>query len=107
MMTIWQEIENKMNANPEPIQNENVRYEFHLSGENEEKKQLVLANGKASVEEAGTAEPNCILKMTASDFEKLVRGELKATSAFMFGKLKVEGSMGYALKLEKILSEYQ
>ncbi|MFC4355209.1 SCP2 sterol-binding domain-containing protein [Chryseomicrobium palamuruense] len=106
-MSIWNEIEEKLNANPTPIQDESVRYEFHLLGDSEENKQLVLINGKATIEEVGSGEPNCILKMSASDFAKLIHGDLKATSAFMFGKLKVEGSMGYALKLEKILSEYQ
>lgn len=107
MESIWNEIETKLNGNPAPIQNEDVRYEFHLTGELPQQKQLYINHGIAKVEETGSGEPNCTISMKHEDFVKLVRGELKATSAFMFGKLKVEGSMGYALKLEKILSEYQ
>ncbi|TFE00497.1 SCP2 sterol-binding domain-containing protein [Jeotgalibacillus salarius] len=104
MSEIWSRITSVMNANPEPIQNENVRYEFQLK--EGEAKQLVLKHGAASIEEAGAAEPNCTLKLSEKDLVKMVEGDLSASGAFMFGKLKVEGKMGYALKLESLLAEY-
>ncbi|MDZ5712849.1 SCP2 sterol-binding domain-containing protein [Jeotgalibacillus haloalkalitolerans] len=104
MSEVWSRMTTAMNANPEPIRNENVRYEFQLK--EGEAKQLVLQNGEASIEEAGTAEPNCTLKLSEKDLVKMIEGDLSASGAFMFGKLKVEGKMGYALKLESLLSEY-
>ena len=38
-------------------------------------------------------------------FQKIIDGTQDATMAFMSGKLKVQGSMGYALKLSSLLSD--
>ena len=38
-------------------------------------------------------------------FGKIIDGSQDATMAFMSGKLKVQGSMGYALKLSSLLSD--
>lgn len=38
-------------------------------------------------------------------FIKMVKGEVKPTSAFMGGKLKVKGNMGLALKVEKLFGK--
>lgn len=38
-------------------------------------------------------------------FVKMVKGEVKPTSAFMGGKLKVKGNMGLALKVEKLFGK--
>jgi putative sterol carrier protein len=42
--------------------------------------------------------------ITASEetFDKIVKGEQNATSAYMTGKLKVKGDMGAAMKLQKL-----
>lgn len=37
-------------------------------------------------------------------FQSILAGELNATSAFMTGKLKVDGDMGVAMKLGAVLS---
>lgn len=49
MNETWQLIETTMNENPTPIRNENVRYEFNLTGDNPSVKQLILENGKAKI----------------------------------------------------------
>lgn len=38
-------------------------------------------------------------------FVKMAKGEVKPTSAFMSGKLKIKGSMGVALKVEKLFGK--
>ncbi len=42
---------------------------------------------------------------TVELFQKIIDGTQDATMAFMSGKLKVQGSMGYALKLSSLLSD--
>ena len=106
MDEIWQLIEQTMNANPTPFKDENIRYEFHLRGEEATDRQLILTNGTATVTEDLTSYANCKLKLNTKDFKKLITGDLNSTSAFMFGKLKVDGSLGLALKLEALLKEY-
>jgi len=107
MNETWQLIETTMNENPSPIQNENVRYEFHLTGDNPSVKQLILANGTAEVTDDTSTKADCKLTLSSKDFMKLLAGDLNSTTAFMFGKLKVDGSIGLALKLEGLLKEYK
>ena len=51
----------------------------------------------------GDAEADVTLTATAEVFEQLLAGDLSAASAFMSGKLAVEGSMGLAMKLGTVL----
>ncbi|MDP7549324.1 MAG: SCP2 sterol-binding domain-containing protein [Alphaproteobacteria bacterium] len=49
-------------------------------------------------------EADCTLKISIDDFTAMVGGELDGTTAFMTGKLKIEGDMGIAMKLQGVLS---
>ena len=46
---------------------------------------------------------DCTLKMDFSDFTDMIGGKLDGMTAFMTGKLKIEGDMGVAMKLQSIL----
>lgn len=46
---------------------------------------------------------DCTIKMDFSDFSDLIGGKLDGMTAFMTGKLKIEGDMGVAMKLQTIL----
>ena len=46
---------------------------------------------------------DCTIKMDFGDFAELVGGKLDGMTAFMTGKLKIEGDMGVAMKLQSIL----
>jgi putative sterol carrier protein len=46
---------------------------------------------------------DCTIKMDFSDFADLIGGKLDGMTAFMTGKLKIEGDMGVAMKLKSIL----
>ena len=107
MNETWQLIETTMNENPAPIQHDNVRYEFHLTGDNPTVKQLIIAKGTVELSDDITTKADCKLTLSSKDFMKLLTGDLNSTAAFMFGKLKVDGSIGLALKLEGLLKEYK
>jgi putative sterol carrier protein len=53
--------------------------------------------------EAGEADTT--LHLSAESLEKLVAGQLNPTLAYMTGKLKVDGSMGVALKISQLLED--
>lgn len=44
----------------------------------------------------------CTLKMSLTNFEKLLSGDLNPMMAFMSGKMKVEGDKGVAMKLASL-----
>ena len=46
---------------------------------------------------------DCTLRMDFSDFSDMIAGQLDGMTAFMTGKLKIEGDMGVAMKLQSIL----
>ena len=47
-------------------------------------------------------EAQCTIVMSIGDFEEMIAGDLDATTAFMMGKLKVEGDMSIAMKLSSV-----
>jgi putative sterol carrier protein len=46
---------------------------------------------------------DCTLRMDFGDFSDMIAGKLDGMTAFMTGKLKIEGDMGVAMKLQSIL----
>lgn len=52
---------------------------------------------------AGDAEADVTLTADADVFRAILDGEMNATSAFMQGKLAVDGNMGLAMKLGSVL----
>jgi len=46
---------------------------------------------------------DCTLRIAFSDFEDLIERRADGMSLFMTGKLKIEGDMGVAMKLQSIL----
>jgi putative sterol carrier protein len=68
----------------------------------------VLVDGKSTpntVTDGAGKNADTTISVALSDFEKMVKGELDGTSAFMQGKLRVAGDMGLAMKLGPILAK--
>ena len=49
-------------------------------------------------------EADVTLSADAETFQAIIEGELNPTSAFMTGKLSVDGDMGIAMKLASVLA---
>lgn len=47
---------------------------------------------------------DCTIHISLSNAIKLLKGELNAMTAFMMGKMKVEGEMGVAMKVVDMIS---
>lgn len=64
--------------------------------------------GSFIVDESGAreaeAEADVTLTSDADTFRQIFEGDLNPTSAFMSGKLKIDGDMGAAMRLAQILS---
>lgn len=66
----------------------------------------VLLDGKSSPNAASNGagkNADCTIKVSIENFEKMVKGELDGTAAFMMGKLQVAGDMSLAMKVGPVL----
>ena len=73
---------------------------FDLGGDG-----IIFVDGKSSPNSVSNEDKDadCTISMSRENFEKLLEGELDPTTAYMFGKLKVAGNMGVAMKLSKVI----
>ena len=73
---------------------------FDLGGDG-----IIFVDGKSSPNAVSNddKDADCTITMSLENFEKLLAGDLDATTAYMFGKLKIAGSMGVAMKLSKVI----
>ena len=77
----------------------NASYRFEIGGAGT---WLVeVDDGKVSVRE-GEGDAETIISASADTFMEIANGEQNPTSAYMAGKLKVNGDMGQAMKLQKL-----
>jgi putative sterol carrier protein len=51
------------------------------------------------------AAADCTIRVAAADLERLLAGKLSPTVAYTLGKLRIEGSMGLAMKLASLLDD--
>jgi putative sterol carrier protein len=77
----------------------NSSYLFEIEGAGTWK--VDVADGKVNVTE-GTGDADVTIRTSSETFSALASGEQNPTAAYMTGKLKVEGDMGAALKLQKL-----
>ena len=82
------------------------RVRFDLSDTEESILLDATGGGTPSIEAASEEdEADTVLRLSAADLEKLMRGKLSPMLAFSTGRLRVEGSKGVALKLGSLLDE--
>ena len=62
---------------------------------------VLVINGTELV--ASDLDADCTVGITLADLMAMVDGELNPAAGFMQGKLRVEGDMGVAMKLNQVL----
>ena len=96
-------VEREINGNPAPIAGMHTVFQFEIDGE---VYQVQMKEGEAKVLPGAPETPECTLILSNDNFHKFLAGKLNGTMAFMTGKLKVNGDMAKALKLESIIKQY-
>lgn len=93
--------------NPEIVQRIGGIYVFQLKGKEPGTWFLDLKNGGGATGpgDAGDVAPDVVMTMTSDNFAKMFTGKLKPTTAYMSGRLKIQGDLTLAMKLEKLMKK--
>ncbi len=84
---------------PEKAQGVNAVIQYHLAGEGGGDWVIRIQDGKCTVEEGTVENPTLVLRMDASDYVDMIAGRLDGMTAFMTGKLQLEGDFTLATRL--------
>ncbi len=79
--------------------------QFNLSGDNGGLFWIKVSDGTCTSGTGQAENPRMTLKASADDWYAVSTGKLNAMQAFMSGKLKIEGDMGMAMKLQTMFSQ--
>ena len=93
--------------NPDIVQRIGGVYVFQLKGKEPGTWFLDLKNGGGATGsgDAGDVKPDVVMTMTSDNFAKMFTGKLKPTTAYMSGRLKIQGDLTLAMKLEKLMKK--
>ncbi len=79
----------------------NNSYLFEIEGAGTWK--VDVADGTVTVTEGGS-EADVTIQASSETFSAIANGEQNPTTAYMTGKIKIDGDMGAAMKLQKLFS---
>jgi putative sterol carrier protein len=90
---------------PAKAEGVNATIQFNLSGDNGGLFWLRIADGQCEAGQGQAENPKMTLKAAADDWYDVSSGKLNAMQAFMSGKIKIEGDMGMAMKLQTLFAQ--
>jgi putative sterol carrier protein len=100
---VLQEIAGRLNERPEEIRDLDVLYHLRLTGEEGGSYYLGVRDGVAEVIAEPTRAPTAVVTLAREDFDALLERRTSAMALFMSGRVKLEGDIGQALRLEGFL----
>jgi hypothetical protein len=93
----------RLKAKPDVVAKINAVYQFNISGPTGGAWSVDCTAPGGAIAPGTTAVARCTVAMTDTDLVNMVNGKLNPQMAFMSGKLKIQGDMGLAMKLQQIL----
>jgi putative sterol carrier protein len=93
-----QELVGKMQENQAWVPGKTVKLDFGDQG-------VILLDGAASQVSETDGAADTTIKVNWEDWEKMAAGELDGMTAFMTGKLKIDGDMSNAMQLQGVLAK--
>ncbi len=94
----------KLQAKPDLVTKIAAVYQFNISGPDGGSWAVDLTSPGGRIFAGSAQNARCTVAATDSDFLGIVNGKVNPQMAFMSGKLKIQGDMGLALKLQQILT---
>ena len=92
------ELATKMNEAGAWLPGKTVKLDFGGDG-------IVMLDGKAESVSEADGDADTTIKVAWDDWQAMTAGTLDGMTAFMTGKLKVEGDMSNAMQLQSVLSK--
>ncbi len=93
----------KLRGKPDLVTKINAVYQFNISGPTGGQWSVDCTQPGGVITPGPATSPRCTVAATDVDFLAIVNGRLNPQMAFMSGKLKIQGDMGLAMKLQQIL----
>ena len=93
--------EAKARIDPARTVGKRMSYRFDIEGAGSW--HVDVDDGKVRVEESD-ADAECVIRASEETFLKVVSGQQSPTSAYMTGKVKVQGDVGLAMRLRELFA---
>ncbi len=90
-------------VNKDKIKGMNAIYQWDITGDAGGKWHVILKDDSLLIGEGQAATPNLTLTVDGQNFMDIVTGKLKSDVAFLTGKLKIQGDITLAMKLQSII----
>ena len=90
-------------VNKDKVKGMNAVYQWDITGDNGGKWHVILKDDDVQVGGGQAENPNITLTLEVQNFMDLVTGKLNGQMAFLTGKLKIQGDMTLAMKLQSII----
>jgi putative sterol carrier protein len=94
----------KLQAKPDVVSKINAIYQFNIGGPGGGTWSVDCTQPGGKVQAGPVENARCTVAATDQHFLDIVNGKLNPQMAFMSGKLKIQGDMGLAMKLQQILT---
>jgi len=94
----------RFHEKPDVVSKINAVYQFNISGPSGGQWSVDCTKPGGAITSGAAASAKCTVSCTDADFLNIVNGRLNPQMAFMSGKLKIQGDMGLAMKLQQILT---
>ena len=98
-----EQLPQKFEADPGKAEGMEGKYLFVIDGEGTWA--VTITEGGMEVTEGACDDAGCTIKVAGEDWNAIIAGELETTTAFMTGKLQIEGDMSMAMKLPPLLGD--
>jgi len=93
-----QELVQKMQESNAYLPGKTVKLDFGDEG-------TIMLDGKANTVTEDDGQADTTIKVSWADWQSMASGQLDGMTAFMTGKLKVEGDMSNAMQLQGVVSK--
>jgi putative sterol carrier protein len=93
----------RLKSKPDVVSKINAIYQFNISGPSGGAWSVDCTKPGGEISSGQADGAKCTVSCSDADFLSIVNGKLAPQMAFMSGKLKIQGDMGLAMKLQQIL----